>query len=262
MQRPLLASLIVSLLATAVLLSGIGCGGGGGSGGSDGGGTNGGNPSGVAVLKLVATPQGSTVPRSLGNTVEGEVLTIQALSVDQSGVGTLVPVTSVRSAVPRSVAAITGNTLTAVGAAPQDYTVTANASGKTITALLHVYAAGTRKTVGGVVRTSAATGVAGATVRFFSPGDSQPSALAYVGPDGQFSANIPTDATQFSVDTSEIRDAAGAELYYSTYMLGDLNYDDNLSCYPALTGSGIPADAVFILKSSGTIPPPPTGCGA
>jgi hypothetical protein len=193
--------------------------------------------------------------------VEGEVLTIQALSVDSTGVGTLIPATSVRIAAPRSVATVTGNTLTAIAAGPQDYTVTASASGKTVTALLHVWAAGTRKAVTGVVRTPTSGAVAGATVRFFSPGDTQPSGLAYVGPDGQFTGNIPTDATQFSVDVSAIRDAGGAELYYDTYMLGDLNYDDNLGCYPTLTASGIPADAVFIPKSSGTIPPPPTGCG-
>lgn len=270
MQRPLYAFLAVFSLASAILLSGSGCGGGGGS---SSGGTDGDNvdPN-VAVQRLVAVDSSGRT-RDLANTVVGETLTVRALTVSRTGVGTLSDVTELRTSAPSAVATADSedDSINANSASGSAYTVRATANGKDLSATFRVRDAADRVPVTGIVRTDLGAGIAGATVNFYAASTSEVVASVVTGPNGLYQANIPRISTRFVADVTALnRPATSSEpiryVYYNVYGLttDGLNYDATIGCpapLPALGSGAALGDSVFRRVNSGGTPPgAPTGC--
>ena len=253
------SAFLAVLLLLSTVLFGAACGGGGG-----GGGGNDDDDSDNTVVALVGVATGSQT-RSLANTLTGETLAVRALVVDTSGVGRLVSVSNLRTTAPASVATVSASagTITAVGSSTALYSVTARVSGQNVSSSLAVSEAGTRVSTTGLVRLQDGTVVAGATIQFLNA-SGVALATTISGADGRFQANVPTSATQFSVDITALKKSSGQSLYYSTYAYGPDNYEPSFAnCGTPLpspfSGGALPSDVVFTPVGT-AIPGSPSGC--
>lgn len=273
MKRPPNASIVVSLLAATVLLSGIGCGGGGGGGSSSSGGsggTTGTRPNGSIVSEtIVGVSNGSTAARSTANLRTGDVVELKSLALYTSSAngyegGFYEGLTNVTLNAPPSVATLVGTTLRAVG--PGTGTITATgARGTTLTVDLVVSSNLAR--VSGRVRSvqvgTANSSVATAVVRFFDAAGNE-VASTISGPDGRYIANIPTSAKSFAADFSTLPNS-----FYNQFAYNSLDFSAGISgCAVALPSFSVNSaislnDIIAYRKTSSTPPPPPPdGCGS
>jgi hypothetical protein len=274
MQRSLLASLFVSLLAAAILFSGVGCGGGGGgTGGTSSTSGSTGTPSGAVFSQQIVGITGSSVARGLGDLAVGDSVDLRSLDLySEAGTayGTLANIALTASP---TVATVSGTTLHAVGVGTATITATnadgtplhdgaGNAIGSTTIVVSPVGARVTGRVRGVITTTAAAAGIGTTVVRFFDSGGSV-VAETPSGPDGRYQANVPTNAVSFIVDF-----AAMPNTYYNQFTYGSLDYSATINgCgvpLPTLSvgGSAPQNDAITYRRGGGNPPPPPpSGCG-
>ena len=264
MHRPLPAYLAVVAIAFCILFGGTACGGGGSS--SSGGTDTTGNPGTTgtpAVVALVAVASDG-LARDFSNTVAGESLSIRALVVDTSGVGTFQTVSNAATSAPASIATVSASsaTLTANSGSVSNYAITARYKGQTLSATLLVSAAGSRLDTRGRVQSTGGAAIAGATVFFY---DASNNLVGQVrsGIDGQYQANLPSTTSKLTTSVSALVGADSSSRYYSTYFYSSDYYDSSFAnCATPLANfaGGQLSPLVFTARGS-TIPPPPSGCG-
>lgn len=275
MQRSLLASLVVAIMAVAVLFTGVGCGGGGG-GSSSGGSTSGstGTPGGIVFSQQLIGVTSGSVARSLGNLVVGEDVNLRSLDLYTSAGTAYGTVANVVLTASPTVATVEGTTLHAVGEGTATITATnadgsplhdrdGNALGATTIVVSAEGAKVTGRVRGVITTTAAAAGIGTTVIRFFDAGGSV-VAETPSGPDGRYQANVPPDAVSFIVDF-----AAMPNTYYNQFTYNSFDYSASVvGCGAPLAtlttgGSTAQADAIpYKRGGSNPPPPPPSGCGA
>jgi hypothetical protein len=239
----------------------IGCGGGGGGGGTSDGSTNGNNPGPLTDLRVGALRNNVFLDPT--NVQVGQTVQLKVYGRSQNGQILEATATNWTTDAPASVATVTANGIvTGVGPSGGNiYTVSASATGSTVSSPLAVKLAQARVTgTVNVGEDAAARPIAGAKLRFFTEGGVEVGS-AVTGHNGTFDAAVPTSATRFIIDIS----SSGA--YYSQFKSGAHTYATELdSCrapLPALTDGQtrtLSTPLTLFLRSAGGPPPPPSGC--
>jgi hypothetical protein len=198
----------------------------------------------------------------LRNLVVGDTIQLDITARNTSDGLVTVPVSGWTTTAPSSVATVSSSgQLTAISTTGSNsYIVQVTYGGVIYTAPLTISAL--QDIVTGEVENSS-NAIENAIVDFYDANSAQVG-TAYTARDGSFRASVPATAVRFTIDLS-LPDPTGA-LYYPEFAYGSNSYLNGTSCLAALptlsasVPTALPAVILPYARSSGSPPPPPTGC--